>query len=166
MMQKIADQAEIVTPETKKTRKKGKAEAKPSEKKKVKVVHTLGKRKSAVARATALAGTGKVLLNAKPIALLEPEMARLRAMEPLILAGDAAKNIDISVNVKGGGTMGQMDAARQAIALALVGFDRKLKSQFLDYDRTLLVADARRNEPHKPSRSKAGPRRHKQRSKR
>lgn len=141
-------------------------EKKPKKPKKAKIVNVSGKRKSAVARATARTGTGKVLINSKPLALFQPEIARMKMQEPLVIAGDSAKGVDIAVNVYGGGVMGQADAVRQAIATALIGFDRKLKSQFLKYDRTLLVADVRRNEPHKPSRSKKGPRRHKQRSKR
>jgi small subunit ribosomal protein S9 len=140
-----------------------KAKASP---KKTKIISTLGKRKNAIARANARPGTGKILINSKPFMLMEPEMARLKVEEPLDIAGETAKLVDINITVSGGGVMGQADAIRQAIALALVGFDKKLKAQFLNYDRTLLVSDVRRNEPHKPSCSKRGPRRHKQRSKR
>lgn len=135
-------------------------------KKKVKVIHTLGTRKRAIARASAQPGTGIIRINDRPLEIIEPEMVRLKIQEPLMLAGEVAKTVDIDVNVAGGGPIGQADAARTAIALALVNFDKRLKQQFMAYDRTLLVADSRRTEPHKPSRSKAGPRRHKQRSKR
>lgn len=135
-------------------------------KKKVKVVHTLGQRKEAVARAVTRAGTGTIRVNGRSIELFQPEIARMKLMEPLILAGDSAKLVDVDLTLTGGGLMGQADAGRQAMALGMMGFDRKLKSTFLGYDRTLLVADSRRTEPHKPSRSSAGPRRHKQRSKR
>lgn len=154
-------------PEEKTTRKSVSAESsKPSASKKVKIITTLGKRKNAIARANARLGTGKILINSRPISMMEPEIARLKIEEPIVIAGDSAKTVDINVNVSGGGVMGQADAIRQAIALALVAFDKKLKGQFLSYDRTLLVSDVRRNEPHKPSCSKRGPRRHKQRSKR
>jgi small subunit ribosomal protein S9 len=93
-------------------------------------------------------------------------MLKLMIKEPLILAGEIGKNLDIDVNVRGGGVFGQASAARQAIARALVEYDNTLKEKFLDYDRTLLITDFRRTEPHKPSCSKRGPRRHKQRSKR
>lgn len=138
---------------------------KPSRKKE-KITYTTGKRKSAVARAIAKQGTGIILINNKPIEQAEPEQARLMLMEPLILAGESAKGINIIVSVSGGGVMGQAEAARQAIAKAFVAGNKELKQTFLEYDRSLLIADPRRNEPHKPSRSKAGPRRHKQRSKR
>ncbi len=145
--------------------KKNKEAAEP-QKKKVKIVSTTGQRKRAIARAVTRPGSGNVTVNGRPVELFQPEPARMKIMEPLILAGDAAKTVDVSVSTNGGGLMGQADAAREAIALGLVGFDRKLKQVFLGYDRTLLVADPRQTEPHKPSRSKAGPRRHKQRSKR
>ena len=135
-------------------------------KKKAKIISVVGKRKSAVARATARKGTGKITINKKPLELHKPEMARMMIMEPLLIAGDVAKQVDIDINVHGGGVIGQADTVRQAVAKSLIRFDRKLKGKFISYDRSLLVADARRNEPHKPSRSKAGPRRHKQRSKR
>ncbi len=141
-------------------------EAPQAPKKKVKIVSTLGERKRAVARANARPGSGIIRVNGLPISLIQPEMARLKITEPLQIAGDSARGVDIDVNVTGGGPISQADAVRQAISLALVGFDKKLKASFLAYDRSLLVADPRRTEPHKPSRSSAGPRRHKQRSKR
>ena len=92
----------------------------------------------------------------------------MRIKEPLLLSGDLSKKVDISVNVRSGGTTGQTDAVRMSIARALVDFfkSKDLRQKFINYDRNLLVFDFRRNEPHKPSRSRAGPRRHKQRSKR
>jgi len=130
------------------------------------LIQKTGKRKKAIARAIAKSGKGVILINNKPLEIFEPEILRLLIKEPLILAGDVAKNLDIKVNVKGGGIFGQASAVRQAIAKALVEYDKNLKEKFLNYDRTLLVADARRTEPHKPSRSRKGTRRHKQRSKR
>jgi len=136
--------------------------------KKEKIVTSTGKRKLAVARARIKSGTGKILINSKPLELWGSELLRLRIKEPLILAGDLAKKVDISVNVKSGGLTGQTDSIRMAIAKGLVDFfkSENLKQRFLQYDRNLLVFDFRRTEPHKPSRSKAGSRRHKQRSKR
>lgn len=125
-----------------------------------------GKRKRSVARAFAKKGSGKIMINKKPLDIVTPEMVRLMIKEPLIIGGAAANNLDITVNVSGGGVFGQASAARQAIAKLLVDHDKNLKEKFLNYDRSLLIADSRRTEPHKPSRSSAGPRRHKQRSKR
>lgn len=125
-------------------------------KKKIKSVQTSGKRKTAIARANVKKGQGRVRVNGAPIGIMEPEMARLKAMEPLQIA-DAMKKlskVDISVDVQGGGIMGQVDAIRTAIARGLVhwnsgkdGEDEELKSEYLRFDRSLLVNDPRRKEP-------------------
>lgn len=129
-------------------------------------VQGVGKRKKAIARAHTKSGTGKVFINNKLLDVVEPKLIRLFISEPIVLAGNLSKKYDINVNVSGGGIFGQATAARQAIAVALVEQDKTLKEKFLNYDKSLLIADPRRTEPHKPSRSSAGPRRHKQRSKR
>ena len=136
--------------------------------KKSKIVLTVGKRKTAIARARIKEGKGNIIINSKPLDVWGTEFLRMYIQEPLILAGEKAKKVDIKVNVRSGGIAGQAEAIRQAIAKGLVEFfrDKKLKEKFLDYDRNLLVYDPRRNEPHKPSRSRKGSRRHKQRSKR
>ena len=137
-------------------------------KKKAKIMITLGKRKKAIARATIKEGTGKVKINRMPLDLISPRYKQMRIKEAIALAGPLAKTVDIDVNVSGGGIWGQADATRTAIGNALVAFskDNNLKQLYLDYDRTLLISDARRTEPHKPSRSKDGPRASKQQSKR
>ncbi len=131
-----------------------------------KFVQTVGKRKKAIARAVVKPGKGIVKVNSIPLELVSGEMVRLKMSEPLILAGDAWKAFDISVNVSGGGVLGQADAVRQCIARGLVEYLPELKKTYLEYDRNLIVFDSRRTEPHKPGHSSWGPRRHKQRSKR
>ena len=139
--------------------------------KKEKTILEVGKRRLAIARAVIKEGTGKIFINSRPLDLWGTDVLRLWIKEPLILAGDLAKTVDIHVNVRSGGIVGQAEAARQAIAKALVRYskDKKLKQKFLEYDRNLLVYDPRRNEPHHASgkgASKRGSRRHRQRSKR
>ena len=136
--------------------------------KKQKVTIVTGKRKTSVSRARLKEGTGKITINNVPLDIYQPEYIRLKIREPLILAGDLTKGVDITVNVQGGGVVSQGDAIRQSIAKGMVDFfkNENLKKIYLDYDRNLLVYDARRTEPHKPSRSRKGSRRHKQRSKR
>lgn len=127
----------------------------------------LGKRKESVAKTFIKKGNGIVKINNILLDKMKPEMIRLMIEEPLIIAGDLSKKVDINVKVKGGGTVGQAEAVRQSIARGLIDFGgKKYKQIFESYDRHLLVNDPRRTEPHKPSRSSAGPRRHKQRSKR
>ncbi|MBE6488915.1 MAG: 30S ribosomal protein S9 [Methanosphaera stadtmanae] len=116
-----------------------------------KVVHTSGKRKTAIARGTVREGTGRVRVNRKPVELYSPELARLKIQEPLELAGDIVDSVDISIRVVGGGVMGQAEAARMVIAKGLVEYtgDMKLKDRYVQYDRTMLVGDPRRSEPKK-----------------
>jgi len=117
-------------------------------------IHTNGKRKQAVARATLRTGTGKVLINGKLLHSLTDHLTKLRILEPLVLCGELANKVNIDINVHGGGINGQADASRLAIARALVQYDGKLKKIFNDYDRLLLVADVRKNEVSKPNDSK------------
>lgn len=129
----------------------------------MKVVHVSGKRKRAIARATIKKGVGKVRINHVLLQNYTPTMARQKLEEPLVLAGDVPRTVDINVNVNGGGISGQADASRLVIAKALVQWtkDKKLESQFLNYDRHLLVADVRRKETRKPNDSKARAKRQK-----
>jgi small subunit ribosomal protein S9 len=142
-----------------------KPEAKKEEKKPIIMV---GKRKKAVARATFRPGRGRITINSVPIEQIDSDLMRLRIQEPLMIAGESVwKRWDVSVNVRGGGNTGQIDAARQAVARGLVEVaDKGLKEKYMTMDRNLLVFDPRRTEPHKPPRSSQGPRRYKQRSKR
>ena len=117
-----------------------------------KVINTSGKRKTATARAAVMKGTGKVRINKVPLAIVEPQLARLKMEEPLFIAGKKADKLDIKVSVEGGGIMGQADAVRTAIARGIIDYtnDEELKEQFLAYDRTLLVNDTRTKESKKP----------------
>ncbi len=116
-----------------------------------KVIHTSGKRKTAIARGKFRTGKGRVRINKSPVELYDPELARLKIQEPLTLAGDLLDKIDIDVRVVGGGVMGQAEAARMVIAKGLVQWtsDMELKEKFNQYDRTMLVGDPRRSEPKK-----------------
>lgn len=118
----------------------------------MKPVIASGKRKTAIARATAFDGKGRVRVNSKPIEFHEPRMARDKIMEPIAIAGDLVKKIDIEVNVTGGGVMGQADASRTAVAKVIILYteDADLKKKYLAYDRSLLVSDPRRKLPKKP----------------
>ena len=130
-------------------------------KKKTNVIQTQGKRKRSVARATLRSGKGKVIVNGQSLHNFSTAGARLRVSEPLILAGGVSNKISIAVTVNGGGINGQADAARLAIARALVQHDKNLKKTFDDYDRLFLVADVRRKEVCKPNDSKARAKRQK-----
>ena len=118
----------------------------------MKVINSSGKRKTAIARATVKDGKGRVRINSVPLEILQPELARLKMMEPLELAGDRVVKVDIDVMVEGGGVMGQASATRTAIARGLVDYfeDDELKLKYRAFDRGLLVNDPRRKEPKHP----------------
>ena len=120
-----------------------------------KSIHESGKRKRAIARATLNDGSGIIRINNQLLDHLNNKIARMKILEPLMLAGDIAKKIDIDVKVAGGGFQSQAEAVRLAIAKALVNHTKsdKLKNTFLEYDRHLLVGDIRKNEPCKPNDS-------------
>jgi len=122
----------------------------------MKPIHVSGKRKSAIARATLKKGDGIVRINNQLLAHFSNKMARERINEPLKIAGmETVQGVNFDVNVKGGGWQSQTEAIRLAIARALVAHTKsdKLRKDFLNYDRHLLVSDIRRKESKKPNDS-------------
>ncbi|HKV90394.1 MAG TPA: 30S ribosomal protein S9 [Thermoplasmata archaeon] len=127
------------------------------------IVQTTGKRKEAIARATVRKGTGQVRINQQPLEIVEPEIVRQKIQEPLLMVGDKWKTLNISVDVSGGGIMGQASAARTAVARGLLAWikDPALNDMFRHYDRSLLVNDPRRKLPKRPGGRGARKRRQK-----
>ncbi|MGY5858240.1 MAG: 30S ribosomal protein S9 [Candidatus Thorarchaeota archaeon] len=117
----------------------------------MRVVVSTGKRKTSLAKATVRNGTGRIRINGIPLEIHQPELARMRIIEPLILFGENWKRYDIKVRVKGGGFMSQADAIRMAIATGLIQMsqDFEARSKMVEHDRTMLVGDPRRTEPKK-----------------
>jgi small subunit ribosomal protein S9 len=116
------------------------------------VTNTSGKKKTAIARATVRDGQGRVRVNSQPVELVDPELARLKMLEPFRIAADELREeIDVEVTVEGGGVMGQADATRTAIARGLVDHtsDAELRDAFMEFDRSLLVNDVRQSESKK-----------------
>jgi small subunit ribosomal protein S9 len=117
-----------------------------------KVLVVSGKRKTATARAIVKQGAGRIRVNKTPIEILEPDIAREKIMEPLLQAGeDVWKQLDMDVKTLGGGYMGQAEAARMAVANALLKWTKSthLRTVFSEYDRTMIVGDSRSKEPKK-----------------
>ena len=127
------------------------------------IVLATGKRKAAVARATVRKGVGRVRFNDRPLELVEPEIIRLKVQEPLLMVGDRARGLDITVQAAGGGFVGQASAARTAVARGLLAWlkDDQLTEMFKHYDRSLLVNDPRRKLPKRPGGRGARKRRQK-----
>ena len=117
----------------------------------MRVVVTTGKRKTSLAKATIKDGKGRIRVNGQPLEIMQPELARMRILEPLVIFGEGWKRYDIRVRVSGGGFMSQADAVRMAVATGLIQMsqDFEARSKMLEHDRTMLVGDPRRTEPKK-----------------
>ena len=115
-----------------------------------------GRRKSSVARVFIKRGTGKIVINGRPLdQYFQRETGRMIVMQPLQLT----ENV---VNVVGGGESGQAGAVRHGITRALIDYDEGLKSVLSNAG--LVTRDAREVERKKVGLRKA--RRAKQFSKR
>ena len=117
-----------------------------------------GKRKTAIARAILIEGSGKISINKKDYKNLQM-FDKLKIEEPLRIAEKTLGklNFDVFINVKGGGEKGQVEAARLALARVIVKFsnNEQLIKAYSDYDKNLLIADILRKETYKPGDSKA-----------
>jgi len=83
-------------------------------------LHTVGRRKSAVARVYVSRGTGKILINSRDVGNYFPKAtSRYIVFQPLNLL-KVNENYDFKINVKGGGVTGQAGAIRLGIARALL----------------------------------------------
>src|SRR5690606_36008878 len=89
----------------------------------------LGRRKSATARARLYAGKGNITINDKPAAeyLGENKTHLAEITDPLALVGKQ-KDFDVTIRVAGGGTAGQVDAIKLAIAKAITTAHSDLRS--------------------------------------
>ncbi len=146
--------------EKKKKHAEGKhAEQKPKKRKAraIRAVIKRGTRKTAVARAVVSEGKGRIRINKLDINAIDNKYIKEILMEPFALIGERAAKVDVHVSVKGGGAMGQMQAARTAIAKGLVEYfeDEKLKEKYFELDKHLVVDDVRKVEPKKYKGPKA-----------
>ncbi|MCX8202211.1 MAG: 30S ribosomal protein S9 [Candidatus Micrarchaeota archaeon] len=109
------------------------------------------RRKMAIARSSIKPGKGVIKINKMSLNALDNPYIKTLIAEPLKIANDYVSQVDIDVDVRGGGQMGQAQAARAAIAKALVAYtkDSQLKKEMLAYDRFMLVDDVRQVEPKK-----------------
>jgi small subunit ribosomal protein S9 len=121
-----------------------------------------GRRKGAVARVFMSNGSGKFVVNDKPVdEFFSRETGRMIVRQPLVLTSHLG-TFDILVNVAGGGESGQAGAVRHGITRALIEFDAELKPPLRKAG--LVTRDAREVERKKVGLHKA--RRAKQFSKR
>ena len=121
-----------------------------------------GRRKTSVARVFMKQGSGKIVVNEKPIdEFFARETGRMVVRQPLALTSHQT-TFDVMVNVTGGGESGQAGAVRHGITRALIDYDAQLKPVLSKAG--LVTRDAREVERKKVGLHKA--RRRKQFSKR
>ena len=86
-----------------------------------------GRRKTSVARVFIKQGSGKIVVNDKPIdEFFTRETGRMVVRQPLVITNHQG-TFDIMVNVVGGGESGQAGAVRHGIAQALSKFEPALR---------------------------------------
>lgn len=86
-----------------------------------------GRRKSAIARVFAKSGTGRILVNNKPVEeYFGRKTDQMVVRQPLELVSLGGK-IDVTVTVSGGGPSGQAGAIRHGLTRALIVFDENLR---------------------------------------
>jgi len=110
----------------------------------------LGRRKSATARARLFAGKGTVTINDKPAAeYLSGNKSQIAEItDPLALVNKQG-DFDVTIRVQGGGTAGQVDAIKLAIAKALTTAHADLRS-------TLKKAEFLKRDSREKERKKYG----------
>lgn len=112
-------------------------------------IHAVGKRKSAVARVYLRPGNGRIVVNQKEFQDYFPlETTRNLARQPLVLV-DVGPELDILVNVQGGGPEGQAGAIKHGLSRALVALNP-------DYRPILKKAGLLTRDPRIKERKKYG----------
>jgi small subunit ribosomal protein S9 len=90
-------------------------------------VHAVGKRKSAVARVYLRPGNGRIVVNQRDFQEYFPvETTRNLARQPLALV-NVGPELDILVNVQGGGPEGQAGAIKHGLSRALVALNPEFR---------------------------------------
>ena len=116
-------------------------------------INAVGRRKSSVARVYLTKGSGKITVNGKDYQeYFTLKNIQNNILEPFQIA-EVEKQYDVKVNVDGGGFKGQSEAARMAIARALVKINEDFRKPLKD--RKLLTRDARVVERKKYGKPKA-----------
>jgi len=116
-------------------------------------INAIGRRKAAVARVYVAAGSGKITINKRDIAAYFPSSILQYIVRQPLATLDVIEKYDIKINLKGGGFKGQSEAARLAIARALVKINEEDKPALRA--EGFLTRDSRVVERKKPGQPKA-----------
>jgi len=114
----------------------------------------IGRRKESTARVRVMNGSGKFVVNDKPLEGYFPRLGDAQAvLAPLITAGENPEQLDVTVVVKGGGVSGQTSAVQLGVARALLKMNPDFRS--LLRKGGFLTRDARIKERKKPGLKRA-----------
>ena len=92
------------------------------------VINSIGRRKAAVASVFMSEGSGKIVINKRELEHYFPSSILQFIVKQPLNKLDAVEKYDIKINLHGGGYKGQSEAARLAIARALVKVNPEDKS--------------------------------------
>ena len=117
------------------------------------MIHSIGRRKTSVARVYLEPGTGSIKVNTRDFKEYFPTGPLQYIVTQAQLALNAKDNYDINITVDGGGIKGQAEASRLGIARALVKVNEENKPTLRK--EGLLTRDPRMVERKKPGQKKA-----------
>lgn len=117
------------------------------------VINAIGRRKAAIARVYVNEGTGKITINKRDLEQYFPSSILQYVVKQPLNKLNVAEQYDIRINLCGGGFKGQSEAARLAIARALVKINPEDKPALRS--EGFVTRDPRAVERKKPGRPKA-----------
>ncbi len=114
----------------------------------------IGRRKESTARVRLMNGTGKFIVNNKPIEQYFTRFGDVdKIIAPLVETGQDRSRFDVVVKVEGGGVTGQSEAVRLGLARVLVKLNPELRN--LLREKGYLTRDPRVKERKKPGLKRA-----------
>lgn len=106
-----------------------------------------GRRKTSVARVRVRPGSGKIVVNGRPLEEFFPTLQHQLQVTQALAAVNAGNSVDVIARVSGGGLTGQAGAIRLALARALVSHSDENFQPLRDED--FLTRDSRMKERKK-----------------
>ncbi len=116
-------------------------------------IHTIGRRKTAIARVYITPGKGEVKVNRKDYKTYFPTTPLQYIVKQAFEVTDNLDKYDVTANVEGGGITGQAEAIRLGISRALIKINVEFKPELKKHG--LVTRDPRMVERKKPGQKKA-----------